>query len=179
MVIWSLTSKSLFLNFRLCSWNIGMGRSIPTPFFFPSVGIFPNDFWVTSRGIVWESRLNRTVSNISVQACAVGPLCVPHITETREDVTHLWHHSQRGGLCEVWAGGVFYISLCHGVSFPDKHKNVWRNLECNWNIEEKLTSTEELAEGLRGIKSSGKLPVVNKFYIIQTALLFVFFWLYK
>lgn len=78
-------------------------------------------------------------------------------------------------LCEVWAGGVCYISLCHGMSFPDKHKNVWRNLECNWNIERKLTSTEELAEGLRGIKSSGKLPVVNKFYIIQTDLLLFFF----
>ena len=42
--------KSLFLNFWLCSWNTGMGQSIPTPFFFFSTGIFPNGVWVPTRG---------------------------------------------------------------------------------------------------------------------------------
>jgi len=53
-------------------------------------------------------------------------------------VALLCHPSQRrGGPCEVWATIVFYISLWHGLSAPDKLKNIFKILECIWNMKEK------------------------------------------
>lgn len=150
-----------------------MGQSISTPFFFSLVGIFPNDFWVTSRGIIWDS----TVSSIPVCARALGPPSAPHITEAGEDMTHhLWHQSPRGGgLCEVRAGRVFYISLWHGLFISDKHKNIFRILECIWNIQKTTQIYLGFSRGTQTRKSSGKLPLVNNFYIMQTGLLFLLF----
>lgn len=146
--------------------------SIPAP--FSSIGIFPNDSWVTSRGIIWGSM---DYSPITTSLCVQvpwGPPSAPHITGRCEDVTHLCHRSQRRGEpCEVWARRVFYILLWHGLSVPDKHKNIFRILECIWNTKEKTQICLRFSRGPQKHKSSGKLPLVNTFYIIETALLFV------
>lgn len=115
---------------------------------------------------------------------SVTPLCVhraqspphsaPHITGRCEDMIPLCYPSQRGGgPREVRATIVFYISLWHGLSVPDKHKNIFRILECIWNMKEKTQIYLRFSRGPQKQRSSGKLPLVNNFYITEAVLLFV------
>lgn len=103
-----------------------------------------------------------------------SPLTAPHITGRCEGVALLCHPSQRrGGPCEVWATIVFYISLWHGLSAPDKLKNIFKILECIWNMKEKTQIYLKFSRGPQKQKCSGKLPLVNNFYITEAVLLLV------
>lgn len=77
LVVWSLISKSYF-SISVAEIT-GMGRSIPTPFFFSPISAFPDDFWVTSRGLSKTVWVERHCQHHLCAAKSWGPsLCITH-----------------------------------------------------------------------------------------------------
>lgn len=171
LVVWSLINKSLFLNFWLCCWKQGLTGQFQLPLPQLAFSQMIPESPLEERS---EAACVTALSHPCVCTCHRAPsVCTTHHGKVWRYEPPLLSISKERRASEVWATIVFYISLWHGLSVPDKHKNIFRILECIWNMKEKTQIYLRFSRGLQKQKSSGKLPLVNNFYITEAVLLFV------